>query len=691
MYRAFSVKHILILPLSLAVALATMAVQAAPTAGALYASLNVPGKASSSQQVASSGALGSVNSIDAKREAYQQAKTAIKNGDLAYAQHLRDTVLKDYPLTVWIDYYLLSEDKSAAKFDGVMQFINSGRQHELAELLRTRYIDFFAQERDFAKVYALIGSKPETGSYDSLNLQQKSKLCRFYEAAWQIGKGSDEAVAFAGQLYLDLDGVPRACDGLIALYDAKGYLTDRLKLEKFARAYTARFEGNLTKRLAEELSYSKYAQKVQVQMEFYDDPERIFEYPLNTRADKRIAALAFARYANLNPRDAAAQLDAFFKVAQPSESEQVDIIKVIAKRFLERGRSLEEVSWVDKHLPAIGWTPDIKEQRLRRAIYFAQWEIAYQLLNHVAPDFAAEINWRYWKGRAALETGRTDEGQEILQEVATDRSFFGFLAAQQLGIQPSYRQLRLSAGAKWPADVNGDPAVTRFFELYAMDDANAIYEWREIAKYSKEQTALLMAEWALRNGNTRLAIDSVVSSKRWDALSYRFPIVYPEIYKLNAAAQNVSLSFMYGVSRQESMLNPVIRSPVGAVGLMQLMPATAKMVSRQNKWDYGGVQSLTDPAVNVRLGAAYLRDMLDKFGNNRILAAAAYNAGPGRIYRWESKDGFKRDVAMYVENIPFSETRKYVQNVLLYDAIYHKILTGQEQHLLTDAELSFNY
>lgn len=654
----------------------------------LYASLNVPSAGGSHVTAAGSG--GSL-SIDEKREAYQQAKRALKAGDSATADHLRRTVLQGYPLNVWLDYYMLSEDKSADKFDALMQFIRSGRQHELADLLRARYIEYFAEHGDYAKVYALIGSKPETGAYPSLNFKQKVQLCRFYEAAWQVGKGSDEAVAFAGQLYLDLDGAPRACSGLLTLYDSKGYLTDRLKLEKFERAYSARFEEDLTERLATELSYTSYAAKVKAQMQFYAEPERILEYPLNTKADRRVAALAFGRYANLNPRDAAAQLDVFFKNAQPSESEQVAILKIISKRFLERGRSLDDVGWVDQHLPAVGWDMEIKEQRLRRAIWFAQWEIAYQLLQHVDADFAAEINWRYWRGRAALESGRTAEGQTILKEVAEDRSFFGFLAAQQLGLKPAYRQLSLSSAAKWPAGVNGDVAVTRFFELYAMDDANAIYEWREIAKYSKQETALLMAEWALRSGNTRLAIDSVVSSQRWDALTYRFPIVYPEIYRRNAAEQQVSLSFMYGVSRQESMLNPQIRSPVGAVGLMQLMPATAKMVSRQHKWQYGGVRSLTDPAVNVRLGAAYLRDMLDKFGNNRILAAAAYNAGPGRIYRWESKDGLKRDAAMYVENIPFAETRKYVQNVLLYDAIYNKLLTGQERKLLTDAELAFAY
>ena len=138
-------------------------------------------------------------------------------------------------------------------------------------------------------------------------------------------------------------------------------------------------------------------------------------------------------------------------------------------------------------------------------------------------------------------------------------------------------------------------------------------------------------------------------------------------------------------------MNPVIRSPAGAVGLMQLMPGTAKLVSKKNKWPYQGVSDLVVPEKNIRLGSAYLRNMLDKFDNNRILAAAAYNAGPNRVYRWASSDGIRRDADVYVENIPFTETRKYVQNVILYDAIYNKLLMGKEGDLLRRSELSYNY
>ncbi|MDD6755023.1 MAG: transglycosylase SLT domain-containing protein, partial [Succinatimonas sp.] len=100
---------------------------------------------------------------------------------------------------------------------------------------------------------------------------------------------------------------------------------------------------------------------------------------------------------------------------------------------------------------------------------------------------------------------------------------------------------------------------------------------------------------------------------------------------------------------------------------------------------------LVNPEYNIRLGSAYLKDMLNRFDNNRILAAAAYNAGPGRIKIWASKDGGVRDSAMYIENIPFKETRLYVQNVILYDVIYKKLLTGKEDNLLYSHEKNYRY
>ncbi len=627
--------------------------------------------------------------ISQKRALYRQAKAAYRAGDFAKAGELRSK-MGPYVLNVWLDYYALSSQPRVEHFPMVLDFIKEGRHRELSALLEDKYIDLMADARRYEDVLKLLPAAPYENE-ESLAGSKLGKQCRFYEAQWATGLGNDRAVAFATQLYMSLKSKPKQCTGLLALYDAKGYLTDKTRYEKFGRAFVQKNYENTARSLAKTLEGTPFGPKVKAALELYDSPEKWKSLDVSNEDLRAAAILAFKKLGRLDSCLAVSSLDEFVFRVNPSDADMIDVYTIIAEQNLSFGRPLEDVLWVDKNLPAVGWNDFIKEQRLRRAIYFAQWDIVYTLIDHIKPAVAAQINWRYWRGRSALEIGHKDEGMQILTEVAKDRSFFGFLAAQSLGLDYAFNHLKINPAAQWPSGVAGDEAVMRFFELYAMEDPNAIYEWREIAKRSSEEVSMLMAEWALRTGNTSYAIESVVSSGRWDALSYRFPIVYDDIYKKNSKATGVALSFLYGISRQESMLNPRVKSPAGAVGLMQLMPGTAKLVSRQNKWSYGGERTLTNPEVNVRLGSAYIKNMLEKFSNNRILAAAAYNAGPGRIYKWESKDGRARDAAMFIENIPFAETRKYVQNVLLYDSIYHLLLTGKEQNLLTKGELAYRY
>ncbi|MBU3843747.1 MAG: transglycosylase SLT domain-containing protein [Candidatus Anaerobiospirillum pullicola] len=631
--------------------------------------------------------------ITKMREAYVQAENAFRRGDEALGFAIQKQHLQGYPLNIWLNYYYLANDIKTSKFDAVMKFINSNEQAELAELLRDRYARYLSDVRDYARLSVLVGPKPfDETKLSTLSFKQKTQLCRFYEANWPLDKVNEEAISFATRIYLDLSKRPLSCNGLMALFDAKGYLTDKLVLKRFENAYVQRSYTETTDSLAQELQHTDFAKRVDQQMQLYSQPEKLFdEVKGNSEDEHRVAVLAFKRYANLSPRSARNDFKKFIKTYDPSETELIDIYQIFASSFLGRSYGLSDVEWVDRNLPTLAWNDTLKEQRLRRAIYFAQWKEVYVLIDHLSPDLKDDINWRYWKGRAALELGKTDEGNALLAEVAKDRSFFGFYAAQTLGVDYPFNYLKIDPNFSFPLDIANNKAAIRFLELYALDDDNAIYEWREIAKRSPEHEAMVMAQWALQTGNISYAIDFVVSSGRWDALDYRFPIAYRSSYEHFSKESNVPLSFLYGVSRQESMLNHNIRSWAGAVGLMQVMPGTARDIARKEKWKFSGTNSLTDPETNIQYGSTYLRWMLDKFDNNRILAAAAYNAGPGRIPRWRSNDGVKRDVAMFVECIPFKETRKYVQNVILYDAIYNFLITGEKGELIHPNELSYAY
>lgn len=631
--------------------------------------------------------------ITKMREAYIQAENAFKRGEEALGFNIQREQLKGYPLNIWLTYYYLAYNIRIDKFEAVLHFIESGEQKELAENLKERYAEFLEKERDFVRLAQLVGPKPfDENKVSSLSFKQKKQMCRFYEANWPLGKVNEAALSFAARIYLDLGQRPESCNILLTQFDAKGYLSDSLMLKRFEKAYVQRSYQDTTKSLANNLVTTEFGSRIKAQMELYETPGKLFELIKgNNEEEHRVAVLAFKRYANLAPKEARLDFERFNQIFKPSATELIDICQIFAGSFLGRSYDLDDVLWVDQNLPALAWTTELKEQRLRRAIYFAQWDKVYFMIDMLPEDLQHAVNWKYWKGRAALELGRDDEGRRILTEVAQDRSFFGFYAAQSLDLDYAFNYVKIDPKFSFPLDIAHNKAAVRFFELYALDDDNAIYEWREIARHSPEREAMVMAQWALQTGNINYAIDFVVSSGKWDALDYRFPIAYRELYEKSARDTGVPISFLYGISRQESMLNHKIRSWAGAIGLMQVMPGTARDIARKEKWKFQGNSSLVDPETNIKYGSTYIKWMLDKFDHNRILAAAAYNAGPGRIPQWTSDDGQKRDAAMFVETIPFKETRKYVQNVLLYDAIYEYLLTGKPGTLLEPAELSYAY
>jgi soluble lytic murein transglycosylase len=170
----------------------------------------------------------------------------------------------------------------------------------------------------------------------------------------------------------------------------------------------------------------------------------------------------------------------------------------------------------------------------------------------------------------------------------------------------------------------------------------------------------------------------------WDDLTIRFPIVHQQIIRDRANINNIPSSLIFSIARQESAWEFDAKSRVGARGLMQLMPATAKETAKKAKLRYVK-RKLFEPEYNITLGSHYLNGLLKQYNNNRALAIASYNAGPHRVKQWLKKTKASLPLDAWIETIPFKETRKYVQNVLSYEVIYNYRL-GQESTLLTLAE-----
>jgi soluble lytic murein transglycosylase len=227
-----------------------------------------------------------------------------------------------------------------------------------------------------------------------------------------------------------------------------------------------------------------------------------------------------------------------------------------------------------------------------------------------------------------------------------------------------------------------NPSVQRMFALYAIAQFNLAKEewWYALKRMSEKQRYIaikMLEKWNLYP----LALSSLSYLSDQNDLTLRYPIIYTTDIKRQAAALNVDPAFIYAIIRQESMFNPKAVSWVGAQGLMQLMPNTAKMLIEQDKSTLHLKNKLTNPSLNIRLGSLYLKNLLNKNDNNPALVAAAYNAGPGRVRQWLNTTDVS-DIDMWIDSIPYTETRNYVKRVMTYMVIYQHLL-GYEPSLKT--------
>ena len=332
-------------------------------------------------------------------------------------------------------------------------------------------------------------------------------------------------------------------------------------------------------------------------------------------------------------------------------------------------------------LPVAAQNDEVMRWRARSSLRQHNWS---NLLADIDAMSHAELEteeWRYWRGIALQRVNRIPEGEGILAGLATERSYYGFLAADELGLPYALGSSAFVADEERLAELGDRPDLVRARELFRVGlDGRGRSEWDATVSYfdkaDKMQAAILAHRWGWHSR----AIAAAASVGDYDDLSLRYPMPYDETFQEYAADASISPTWAYGIARSESLFMRDARSSAGAIGLMQLMPATGKKVAREIKLPYSGVNTLTNPQSNIRLGTTYLGQMADRYGGNRVLATAAYNAGPHRVDAWLPQVG-DLDARVWIENIPFNETRGYVRRVLAAETIFHWRMTGEVRRL----------
>jgi soluble lytic murein transglycosylase len=406
-----------------------------------------------------------------------------------------------------------------------------------------------------------------------------------------------------------------------------------------------------------------------------------------TRSRKELAVLALIRLAAKDPDEAADLLSRRWSI-QLSQEERNWTWAVIGKQAAQKLQD-NAASYFAKVQKLSDLNDDLLTWQVRAALRQGQWRQVLSATEAMSPETRKAPDWIYWRARALMATAATEaarqEAQNLLRQIASARGFYEQLALEELGqaITVPDRPSPLTPQEKAAALIH--PGLQR--ALYALAiglRAEGNREWNYSTNLHtpggmNDRELLASADLACQRQVWDRCINTSERTKELMDFEQRFPMPLREIVVRRAGEIRLDPAYVYGLIRQESRFIMDARSHVGASGLMQVMPATAKWTAKKIGLTGFTPDQINDREVNVAIGTGYLKLVLDNFEGSMPLATAAYNAGPGRSRNW--RNGPVLEAAIWAENIPFQETRDYVKKVLSNTTNYAAIMTRQPQSL----------
>ena len=586
--------------------------------------------------------------------------------------------LQDYPLYPYLQYRLLAQDLDQETALAVQNFIRQYPTLPPARSLSTRFINVLAYRQDWQGVLNFSPTEPKP-------VQAR---CNWYYAKWATGQ---QQAAFDGakQIWLRGTALPADCDKLFSVWQSSGQLSPITILERIRLAMKA---GNdsLVSYLAKTLpaDYQTMSDAVQA---LQQDPLTVSTFASSvgpTDFTRQATIYAFTRVARQDMENARSLIPILVRAQKMGPEDEQALKEIVVWRMMGSDLTSEQARWRDAVVMNSESTA-LLERRIRLALTQHDRRGLNTWIARLPLEAKEKDEWQYWQADLLFEKGRKEEAEEILRKLMQARGFYPMVAAQRLGVD---YPLQVDEAPKPDSATVQGPELARVRELmYWGLDNLARSEWSNLIGSRTHTQQQMLARYANEQDWWDLSVQATITAKMWDSLKERFPLAWRSVYERNTEVKQIPPSYAMAISRQESAWNPKARSPVGASGLMQIMPATAAhTVKMYNIPGYSNVSQLLDPETNIQIGTQYLEYVYQQFSQNRIFASAAYNAGPGRVRSWQKISGGNLDAVAFIETIPFSETRGYVKNVLAYDAYYRHFM-GKPDQILSDAEWNRRY
>ncbi|TAK67603.1 MAG: lytic transglycosylase [Betaproteobacteria bacterium] len=575
--------------------------------------------------------------------------------------------LQGYVLEPYVESWLLRARLEDASADEVRAFLAREQASFLAEQLRKEWLKVLGKKQQWdlfrAEHPLLIG-------------EDNDVACYALQARWQ--QRDESALAEVRAQWYAPRELPEGCVPLAETLVSRGQFTsrevwERIRLLLEAGAVSAAWHtaGYLPPREAPDRG--QLFGVAAGPQRYLDDKKK----DLSRRQTRELTMFALHRLARTDPLAAAGYWDKKLR-AKFSAGEQGYVWGQLALHAARRNLP-EALPWYAEAAQA----PLAEEQlawRMRASLRQGNWNEVKVTAEKMPPLQRNEPAWIYWQGRAAQALGNAAEARTLFARIAGEHHFYARLAAEELGLALDIPPKGYTPAPEDVAAIAREPGFRRALAWYRLDQRfESAREWIWSIRGMDDKQLLAAAEFARQNEMFDRAINTADKTLALHDFSVRYLAPYREALGDHARARQLEEAWVLGLVRQESRFIAAIKSSAGAAGLMQLMPATAKWVAhRMGMRDYSWAR-VTDTGVNAALGTYYLRHVLDDLDGNPVLAAAAYNAGPGRARKW--RDARPLEGAIYAETIPFNETRDYVKKVMNNTMYYAAILGGQVRSL----------
>ncbi len=605
-------------------------------------------------------------------EAFLMAKESIRVGDAGKLARLAPQ-LKGYPLEPYLEYWQVGYRLQERSVEDIRGFLERNEETLLAEQLRADWLKLLGKKGDweaFREQRArLLNEDAEIACYALLDRSREGgvdSVAEDLKAFWLAPRDLPEGCAPVAQQLLNSGRY------------SSGEVWQRFRVLADAGRVRA------AKKLLESLSRAE-APVARSLDQAFDSPARYLQQlpkTLSSRASHELVVLAFTRIARNDPQFAAARFNDALRAGPVREAfsaeERAYVWGQIAAAAARRHMP-EAVAWFAQAEDA-ALSDDQLAWRVRIALRTSAWSQALAAIERMSPMSRADPAWIYWKARAVKALGRGEEAQDLFARIAGQHHYYGRLAAEELG-QPM--ELPPAAAAPTPeelAQAGALPGLQRALALFALGMRNeGVREWNWTLRGMDDRRLLAAAQLASDNEIWDRSISTADRTIALHDFSLRYPAPHREIFAEQARVRSLDETWVLGLVRQESRFVASARSSAGAAGLMQIMPSTARWVAHRLGLKNFSTAKVVSIDTNAALGTYYLRRVLDDMDGQPVLAAAAYNAGPSRARNW--LDPSPMEGAIYVESIPFGETRDYVKKVMTNALYYAAVLGGKRVSL----------